>query len=68
MGGRRLGRAAIAVRYQSVKYGRDYDYGPMKSTKRNEVKLRSKVKYQSQVCKTKDYDYGPVKSKETLLK
>ena len=41
---------------------KDYDYGPVKSTKRSEVKLRSKVKY------AKDYDYGPVKSKETLLK
>ena len=47
---------------------KDYNYGPVKSTKRSEVKLRSKVKYQSQVCKTKDYDCGPVKPKETLLK
>ena len=46
---------------------KDYNYGPVKSTKRNEVKLRSKVKYQS-VKYAKDYDYGPVKSKETLLK
>ena len=43
---------------------KDYNYGPVKSTKQSEVKYAK----QGQVCEEKDYDYGPVKSKETLLK